>query len=80
MNRIVKAHYPVEKLPEDLRKGLPQRGEVTVTLEVEETSATRGTISLDAIFDALPQDLRKDGDQIDEDIRLSRDQWERKGE
>ncbi|MBS9478350.1 hypothetical protein [Ancylobacter radicis] len=35
MNRIVREHYPVEKLPEDLREGLPAGRKVTVTLEEE---------------------------------------------
>lgn len=37
MNRIVREHYPVEKLPEDLRAGLPAGQTVTVTVEKEET-------------------------------------------
>lgn len=35
MNRIVKEHYPVEKLPDDLRDGLPEGQTVTVTIENE---------------------------------------------
>jgi chorismate-pyruvate lyase len=35
MNRIVRAHYPVSKLPEELREGLEPDGSVTVTLEEE---------------------------------------------
>jgi hypothetical protein len=31
MNRIVREHYPVSKLPEDLREGLPGEGKVTIT-------------------------------------------------
>ena len=33
MNRLVREHYPVSKLPEDLREGLDGRENVTVTLE-----------------------------------------------
>lgn len=33
MNRIVRENYPVEKLPEDLREGLPEGSTVTVTVE-----------------------------------------------
>ena len=41
MNRIVREHYPVSKLPEDLRKEFPGQEEVTLTLEVpsSETSS-----------------------------------------
>lgn len=35
MNKIVREHYPVEKLPEDLRAGLEVGQKVTVTLEEE---------------------------------------------
>jgi len=38
MNRIVKKHFPVDKLPEELREGLPEGIEVTVTLETEADS------------------------------------------
>lgn len=33
MNRIVRENYPVEKLPADLRSGLPEGATVTVTVE-----------------------------------------------
>ena len=33
MNRLVREHYPVSKLPEDLREGFEGRGDVTVTIE-----------------------------------------------
>lgn len=33
MNKIVVEHYPVEKLPEDLRVGLAPAGSVRVTVE-----------------------------------------------
>jgi hypothetical protein len=35
MNKIVKEHYPVEKLPADLRAGLPKHGRVRIELEPE---------------------------------------------
>lgn len=34
MNKIVLEHYPVEKLPEDLRVGLPETGSARVTVEI----------------------------------------------
>lgn len=37
MNKIVRQRYPVEKLPEDLRQGLPSGQTVTVTVEEEAT-------------------------------------------
>lgn len=35
MNRIVREHYPVSRLPEELRQGLEPDGSVTITLEEE---------------------------------------------
>jgi hypothetical protein len=35
MNRIVREHYPVSKLPEELREGLEPGASVTVTVEEE---------------------------------------------
>jgi hypothetical protein len=35
MNKIVREHYPVERLPEDLRQGLPAGQTVTITVEEE---------------------------------------------
>lgn len=34
MNRIVREHYPVSKLPEDLQKEFPGQDEVMLTIEV----------------------------------------------
>ena len=36
MNRIVRDHYPASKLPADLREGIPEGAEVSVTVEVSE--------------------------------------------
>jgi hypothetical protein len=36
MNRIVKAHYPVSALPEDLRQGLDPAADITVIIEEAE--------------------------------------------
>ena len=35
MNRIVRAHFPVEKLPQELREGLEPNARVTITIEAE---------------------------------------------
>lgn len=34
MNRIVKDHYPAERLPDDLRADLPEGADVRITIEV----------------------------------------------
>ncbi len=43
MNRIVREHYPVSNLPEDLQKEFPGQDEVTLVLEapVSSEQATR---------------------------------------
>jgi hypothetical protein len=35
MNIIVKKHYPANRLPEDLREGIPEGSEVEVTVAVQ---------------------------------------------
>jgi hypothetical protein len=46
MNRIVVQHYPVAKLPEELRKGIDPARKATVTVTEEEGSSCE-TISLE---------------------------------
>lgn len=36
MNKIVLEHYPVSKLPEELREGLPADASVKITVEEEQ--------------------------------------------
>ena len=48
MNRIVKAHYPVSALPEDLRQGLDPTADVTVI--VEETERPARVRSIDELL------------------------------
>ena len=52
MNRIVREHYPVSDLPDDLRKEFKQGDYVTVTLDIEPAALTDKTtpFSLDALF------------------------------
>ncbi len=40
MNKIVREHYPVANLPEDLREGLETGATVRVVLEVEDNART----------------------------------------
>ena len=35
MNKIVRKHYPVERLPADLQTGLPKHGRVHIEIEPE---------------------------------------------
>lgn len=45
MNVIVKKHYPVEKLPADLREGLPLDAEVTVEITTQHKAPPKVRIS-----------------------------------
>ncbi|MDZ7928015.1 MAG: hypothetical protein U5L46_13585 [Agrobacterium sp.] len=37
MNRVVREHYPVSKLPRELREGLDEKATVRIVVEVEDT-------------------------------------------
>ena len=39
MNKIVRDHYPVANLPEDLREGFSPTGTVRVVIEIEDRGA-----------------------------------------
>ena len=76
MNRIVhKEHYPVDKLPDDLKLDLPAGARVRVTLEVEEDHLS-SKMSLDEIFAAVPTGARMTNKEIDDHIRHMRDAWD----
>ncbi len=72
MNRIVKEHYPIERLPEDLRAGMTSNSRVTVTV-VEEDGATRQRLS--ALLEAMDASdrPRRSLQEIDAHIRELRE-------
>jgi hypothetical protein len=69
MNRIVKEHYPVERLPADLREGLDPLSRVTITLVSE---PHEGLAALLEAMDA-PDRPRRNRADIDESIRALRE-------
>jgi hypothetical protein len=73
MNEIIKEHYPAEKLPPDLRDGLEPQQLVTVTVTVEQPP--EATLTLDEIS-ALRQPPYKSIEEINEDLRRQRDEWD----
>lgn len=87
MNKIVREHYPVEKLPEDLRQGLPDSGTVTITVE-EETNTPESFDSkvADILKNPQPMTLREiralvgsrnvTPEEAVARIRALRDEWE----
>lgn len=87
MNRIVREHYPVEKLPEDLRQGLPAGGKVTVTLEDDAVSSDLLKQQIDEILRnpkpmtlaearALVGERGTTAEEAVQRIRALRDEWD----
>ncbi len=74
MNRIIRRNYPVEKLPQDLRDGLPEHAVVSITVEVEARPSSK---TVQELFDAVPDRLRRSSTEITAQIEASRDDWDR---
>ena len=74
MNRIIREHYPASKLPEDLRAGVDPSSTVTVTI-VEEEKRPEKAMTLEEIF-ALRRPPFRTAEEIDEDLRRQRDEWD----
>ncbi len=74
MNRIVRENYPASKLPEDLRAGVDPSSTVTVTIVEEEKQAEK-VMTLEEIFALRCPPFRK-AEEIDEDLRRQRDEWD----
>ncbi|SHI00523.1 hypothetical protein [Bradyrhizobium erythrophlei] len=74
MNRIIREHYPASRLPEDLRAGVDPSSTVTVTI-VEEEKRPEKVMSLEEIF-ALRRPPFRTAEEIDEDLRRQRDEWD----
>lgn len=79
MNKIVREHYPVERLPEDLRRDFGFTRTVTVTIEPENAPAEARVTVQDAIAELreirarLPKSV---ADSVESVSRL-RDEWDR---
>jgi hypothetical protein len=74
MNKIVREHYPASKLPNDLREGLDPSSEVTVTVEKEERPP-HSVMTVEEIF-ATRKPPYRSAEEIDAEIRRSRDEWD----
>jgi hypothetical protein len=58
MNKIIKHHYPVEKLPEDLRAGLGDTTHVRITVILEDEAEDQALLAaLDAKLDKARADI-----------------------
>ena len=75
MNRIVRQHYPVEKLPPELREGLGTSAQVTIIVEAEPDPDEANPISLEQIF-AMREPPFLTKEEIDRELKKQRDEWE----
>ena len=73
MNKIVREHYPVSRLPSDLREGLAPDARVTII--VSEEAEPQSTTFYRDLFESLRHLRRTEGDPVAE-IRAMRDDWE----
>lgn len=76
MNRIVREHYPIERLPPDLREGLDPAAHVRISIEVEKAPRRALRDLLQDINDAHARgDLPLAADDPVERIRKLRNEW-----
>lgn len=75
MNKIIREHYPVSRLPNDLREGLAADALVTVVVseEIEPPSA----LSFRKVFDELNDVRVETGDPVAR-VRALREEWDRR--
>jgi hypothetical protein len=71
MNKIVRQHYPVSRLPEDLRGGLAADAFVTVVI----STGGAAQPSFRSLFEAL-EPSRVSSDEAVARVRALRDEWE----
>lgn len=85
MNKIVREHYPVEKLPEDLRADLPAGASVTVEITAESdpqlNTPPLATTAEEAVALIRQLQHQKTGkgrsmEDIVAEIRVLRDEWD----
>ena len=72
MHRIIREHYPAEKLPRELREGLAPGARVTITIEAEAPPET--VMTLEEMF-ALRRDVFASPEEAVAHIRTLRDEW-----
>ena len=79
MGRIVRVHYPVRRLPEDLRHGLASDNEVRVTIEqAEVTQPADSTRSRHFTqFRHLTREKLASADNVDQYVAALRAEWDR---
>jgi hypothetical protein len=81
MNKIVREHYPVENLPDDLREGLEAGSTVRVVVEVESAKQERRPLTFDESMRLIEEYRRNHPERVTiEDavqrVRELRDEWD----
>lgn len=87
MNKIVREHYPVSKLPEDLREGMDETARVTVIVEEDHKPIMRlqmqerRPLDVDDLLEAIREYQALGRPSVDPDepvrrIRELRDEWD----
>lgn len=85
MNKLVREHCPVSKLPEDLREGLDGSEDVTVTIDVlVPTTASvsdeeRAPVPKPALFSRhrhIDHPRVASVEEVNDHVRLLRDEWD----
>lgn len=88
MNKIVREHYPVEKLPEDLRPLVKGASEVTIVLTVEDDDEDEhgappplSTADAVALMRQMQREAAAEGRSVTAEesvrrIRELRDEWD----
>jgi hypothetical protein len=74
MKRFVYQNYPASKFPDDWRGDIDPSSMVTVTI-VEEEKRPEKVMTLEEIF-ALRAPPFRTAEEIDEDLRRDRDEWD----
>jgi hypothetical protein len=74
MNKIVREHYPVENLPDDLQLELSETLTVRITLEPEVDSDAHVTARIEELFELCKKAPIATDDPAAR-IRLLRDEW-----
>lgn len=78
MTRIVREHYPVEKLPEDLRPSLDDTTHARVVVESEAGPAPAPGEGHFSRWRHLRRTRFRDAEEIVAHIRALRDEWDRR--
>ncbi|TDT96863.1 hypothetical protein DFO45_2066 [Azorhizobium sp. AG788] len=81
MNRIVREHYPVEKLPDDLRAAVEDESSVRVVLERETAAPPAGEMAREGHFSRwghLRQTRFETPEGVVAHVRALRDEWDRR--